>query len=150
MGGGGRERRGESGSWKSRHTSAAAAAFLRASSGVELSFAAAGPPRVRGGPPTLTVLGTEEVPACGAAAPTGRPTPAKLSLSLLQSPPIIDGERRGAGNCIKKMAGLLRCCFWGWVAQAPRQEKGVNSLRNECDDHALRPSFSCKRKTTRL
>lgn len=72
-------------------TSAAAAAFLRASSGASPACPLGDPPpRVRGGPPTLTVLGADAVLAGAGAEPTGRPWPAKLSdEALLQRLPML-------------------------------------------------------------
>lgn len=80
-------------------TSAAAAALLRASAGVSPEGPLGEPPpKVRGGPPTLTDLGTEAVPAGAGADPTGRPWPAKLSdEALLQRLPMLCVQSSGLG-----------------------------------------------------
>jgi hypothetical protein len=71
-------------------TSAASAAFLRASSSDEV-FAFEVPPSVLGGPPTFLCAGTEEVVFVGGAEERVRPGWEKGSFedSLLQRAPIL-------------------------------------------------------------
>ena len=85
------EGEGEGEGGRRKRTSAAAAALLRASPAADPPCSCDGPPpSVRGGPPTLTDLGTEAVPAGAGAEPTGRPWPAKLSdEALLQRLPML-------------------------------------------------------------
>ncbi len=87
-------------------TSAASAAFRRASSGERLAFPVEELPKVRPGPPIRCVFGTEtEVGDVTDEDPTGRPGPEKLSRSTF--PQILPMSAEGRGGLRAGIRGTL-------------------------------------------